>query len=198
MSRLRSSRERSWRSSGRGLRGKTTLLKIAAGIECPDQGERVARQPEIDRPSGSGSEPAIRARDRVDRPRRAGVEDRGLEVRGVAACLARASARGAESRCGRLSGSGRRECMGRRWGDISNWQQVLVGLARAFAGSPRVVVIDDLLDALGGPATEEVSDLLRSLVEESEPRCGVLMSASDIESATVRRPGTRRSRARER
>jgi ABC-type nitrate/sulfonate/bicarbonate transport system ATPase subunit len=60
---------------------------------------------------------------------------------------------------------------------------VLVGLARAFAGSPRVVVIDDLLDALGGRATEEASDLLRSLVEESEPRCGVLMSASDMESA---------------
>ena len=75
------------------------------------------------------------------------------------------------------------DCLGRRWGDLSNGQRVLVGLARAFAGSPRIVVIDDLLDALGSRATEEVSDLLRSLVEESEPRCGVLMSASDGESA---------------
>jgi hypothetical protein len=46
-----------------------------------------------------------------------------------------------------------------------------------------VVVIDDPLDALGEPATEKASDLLRSLVEASEPRCGVLMSVSDIESA---------------
>ena len=58
---------------------------------------------------------------------------------------------------------GARECMGRRWGELSNWQRVLVGLARAFAGSPRVVVIDDLLDALGARATEEASDLLRAL-----------------------------------
>lgn len=68
-------------------------------------------------------------------------------------------------------------------GGLSSPQRVLVGLARAFAGSPQVVVIDDLLDGLGGSATEETSDLLRSLIEESEPSCGVLMSTSDIESA---------------
>jgi ABC-type taurine transport system ATPase subunit len=78
---------------------------------------------------------------------------------------------------------GARECVGRRWRELSNWQRVLIGLARAFAGSPRIVIIDDLLDALGGRATEEASDLLRALVEESEPRCGVLISVSDIESA---------------
>jgi len=60
---------------------------------------------------------------------------------------------------------------------------VLVGLARAFAGNPRIVVIDDLLDALGSRGTEEASDLLRTLVEASNPRCGVLMSTSDVESA---------------
>jgi hypothetical protein len=46
------------------------------------------------------------------------------------------------------------------------------------------VIVDDLLDALGSRrATQEASDLLRSLVEESEPRCGVLLSVSDIKSA---------------
>jgi ABC-type Mn2+/Zn2+ transport system ATPase subunit len=78
---------------------------------------------------------------------------------------------------------GARKCLGRHWGELSNWQRVLVGLARAFAGNPQIVVIDDLLDGLGGPATEDASDLLRSLIEASEPQCGVLMSASNIESA---------------
>jgi ABC-type Mn2+/Zn2+ transport system ATPase subunit len=76
-----------------------------------------------------------------------------------------------------------KECLGRCWGDLSNWQRVLVALARAFAGTPRLVVIDDVLDGLGPSATEEASDLLRSLVEESSGRCGVLMSASDTASA---------------
>jgi ABC-type Mn2+/Zn2+ transport system ATPase subunit len=78
---------------------------------------------------------------------------------------------------------GAQECIGRRWSALSDWQRVLVGLAQAFVGVPRLVVIDDLLDALGDRATEEASDLLRALVEASEPRCGVLMSASEMESA---------------
>ncbi len=44
-------------------------------------------------------------------------------------------------------------------------------------------MIDDLLDALGSRGTEEASDLLRSLIDEADPACGVLMSASDIDSA---------------
>lgn len=78
---------------------------------------------------------------------------------------------------------GARECMGRRWGELSNAERMVAGLAHAFAGSPDLVVIDDLLDGLSGRVTEEVSDLLRSLVEESERPSAVLMSASDMESA---------------
>jgi ABC-type cobalamin/Fe3+-siderophores transport system ATPase subunit len=60
---------------------------------------------------------------------------------------------------------------------------MLVGLARAFVGSPTVVVLDDLLDTLGTPGTEEAFDLLRALVENAERSCAVLVSASDIDSA---------------
>jgi ABC-type multidrug transport system ATPase subunit len=58
----------------------------------------------------------------------------------------------------------------------------LVGFARAFAGEPRLVVVDDLLNGLGGRAIEEAIDLLRSLIAESEQRCGVLLSVSEMES----------------
>ena len=73
------------------------------------------------------------------RPRRAGAGARGLEVRRVAAGAAWARAQQAEQLAARaLERVGARECIGRRWGDLSNWQRVLVGLARGFAGSPRV------------------------------------------------------------
>jgi len=85
--------------------------------------------------------------------------------------------------CVALERVGAMGCAGRCWGELSNWQRVLVGLARAFIGVPRLVVIDDLLDALGSSSTERAWDLLRGLVEESELGCGVLVSACDLESA---------------
>jgi putative ABC transport system ATP-binding protein len=169
---------------GSRLEGKSTLLKIAAGMERPDEGCVSL---------GGLSLTGLRDRSRA---RLLGHEivwiDRdgpelGVEVSrfvGWPLALHGHGRREAERVAARaLERVGARECVGRSWGELSNWQRVLVGLARAFAGAPRVVVIDDLLDALGPRATEQASDLLRSLIEESEPRCGVLMSASDMESA---------------
>lgn len=163
---------------GRRLAGKTTLLKIAAGVERPDEGAvLLGRQP---------------LAGLADRPREVRWVDRdgpGLEV-GVAEFVGWPLAPGGRGRrqaegeaAQMLDRVGARECLGRRWGELSNWQRLLVGLARGFIGSPRLVVVDDLLDALGEPGTEKASDLLRSVIEASEPRCGVLMSVSDIESA---------------
>lgn len=163
---------------GRRFGGKTTLLKIAAGMERPDNG------------TVSLGERALT--ELTDRPREVRWIDRdgpGLEVEvsefvgWPLAPRGRGRRQAEQAAAGMLERVGARECLGRRWGELSNWQRVLVGFARAFAGSPRLVVVDDLLDALGEPATERASDLLRSLVEESKPRCGVLMSVSDMESA---------------
>jgi predicted ABC-type transport system involved in lysophospholipase L1 biosynthesis ATPase subunit len=169
---------------GSRLEGKTTLLRVAAGMERPDQGAVWLEGRDL-------ASVGDRARARllgheivwVDRD----GPELGLEVSKFVGWPLALHGRGRREAdrlaAGALERVGALACVGRRWGELSNWQRVLVGLARAFAGAPRLVVIDDLLDALGGRATEEASDLLRSLVEESEPRCGVLMSASDMDSA---------------
>lgn len=169
---------------GGRLEGKTTLLRIAAGMEQPERGSVSLGGCAL-----TGCRDARRSRLLgreivwVDREG-PGLDVEVLEFVGWPLALHGRGRRQAEREAAQvLDRVGARECVGRRWGELSNWQRVLVGLARAFAGSPQVVVIDDLLDALGGSATEEASDLLRSLVEESEPRCGVLMSVSDMESA---------------
>ncbi len=163
---------------GGRLEGKTTLLKIAAGIERTD--------------CGTVSLEGRALTDLGDRPREVRWIDREgprLDV-GVSEFVGwplalhgrgrRLAERAAAQMLGRV---GAQECSDLRWGELSNQQRVLVGLARAFVGTPKVVIVDDLLDALGEPGTEKASDLLRSLVEQSQPRCGVLMSASDMESA---------------
>lgn len=171
---------------GSRLGGKTTLLKIAAGMERPDRGtvslgsQTLAELSERSWARLLGHEIVW-----IDR------EGPGLEVEvsrfvGWPLALHGLGRREAERMAKRaLERVGAQTCIGSSWAALSNWQRVLVGLARAFAGSPRVVIVDDLLDALGSRATEEASDLLRSLVEESEPRCAVLMSASDMESALL-------------
>jgi predicted ABC-type transport system involved in lysophospholipase L1 biosynthesis ATPase subunit len=170
--------------TGSRLEGKTTLLRIAAGMERPDKGNAL-----LCGRAGTNCREGERSRllgHQVVGLHRLGP---GLNVEvsrfvGLPLALHGRGRRRAEREAAQvLERVGARKCLGRCWGELSSWQRVLVGLARAFAGSPQIVVIDDLLDGLGGTATEEASDLLRSLIEESEPSCGVLMSASDIESA---------------
>jgi ABC-type glutathione transport system ATPase component len=169
---------------GGRLAGKTTLLELVAGTEEPDAGT-------VELAGGVLTGLSRRRRERLlgdvtiwmDRY---GPAQESVKVwRFVGWPLA--SQRGrryAERRAVQmLERVGARECSDRCWGELSNWQRMLVGLARAFAGSPRVVVLDDLLDALGTPGTEEASDLLRSLMDEADPPCAVLMSASDLDSA---------------
>jgi predicted ABC-type transport system involved in lysophospholipase L1 biosynthesis ATPase subunit len=169
---------------GGRLAGKTTLLRIAAGMERPDRGtvsfndSSLADLPDRSRARLLGHEIVW-----VDR------DGPGLEVEvsrfvGWPLALHGRGRREVERIAARmLERVGARDCIARKWGELSNSQRVLVGLARGFAGDPKLVIVDDLLDALGARPTEETSDLVRSLIEESNSDCAVLMSASDTESA---------------
>jgi putative ABC transport system ATP-binding protein len=162
---------------GRRLGGKTTLLKLAAGIERPDRGSVSIGNQQL-------AELGERSRARLLGAEIIWIDRAGpsLEVevsRFVGWPLAlhglgrREAERLATQALVRVGAEG---CIGRGWDELSNWQRVLVSLARAFAGAPRLVIVDDLLDALGSRATERAFDLLRCLIEESQPRCGVLVS----------------------
>jgi ABC-type lipoprotein export system ATPase subunit len=168
--------------TGGRLSGKTTLLEVVAGLKGPYRGSVLLDGRELTALSEQVRTP-LQGHDILWIDREGPNLD--LEVsRFIGWTLAIHGRRDAERIAARaLERVGAQGCMGRRWKELSNWQRLLVSLARAFAGSPRVVIIDDLLDALGSRGTEEASDLLRSLVAESVPRCAVLMSASDMESA---------------
>lgn len=169
---------------GKRLAGKTTLLQIAAGMLCPDEGVVTLGDVEV---TGISDRERSRLLGReivwLDR-RGPGLDVEVAWFVGLALALHERGRR--ESRriaAELLDCVGAKECAGQTWGEISHGQQALVALARAFAGTPRLVVIDDLLDALPGTATEEAFALLRSLLADRAPGCRVLVSASEIDAA---------------
>ncbi len=170
--------------TGGRLEGKTTLLEIAAGLERPDRGSvQLDGQQIADVRDRKRSRLLGRQIIWVDR-KGPGMKIETSKFVGWPLTLHGQGRRQAEQAAAQaLQRVGATQCQGRYWGELSNWQRVLVGLARAFVASPSLIVIDDLLDALGTTATEDASDLLRNLIEDANPRPAVLMSASDMESA---------------
>ena len=74
-----------------------------------------------------------------------------------------------EVRCARTGGAragGRRHCAERHWEELSDWERALVELAQAIAGTPRLLLIDDVLDGLGMRETDELARLVRALAED--------------------------------
>jgi ABC-type methionine transport system ATPase subunit len=168
---------------GGSLDGKTTLMRVAAGVERPDKGVVSLGDRQLTGLSDRGRAKLLgREILWVDR------DGPGLDVEvssfvGWPLTLHGYGRRRVERVAAQmLARVGMQQHAGRKWRDLSYRQRVLVGFARAFAGSPRLVVIDDLLNGLGGRASEEAIDLLRSLIKESEHRCGVLLSVSEMES----------------
>jgi ABC-type cobalamin/Fe3+-siderophores transport system ATPase subunit len=163
--------------------GKTTLLRLAAGMVAPDEGRVLLGRADL----GGLSD---RAHARVLREQLgwAGRLGPGLGVQMldyVALRLAlggRSHRRAVRSHALRaLERLGVEHCAERRWEELSDWERVLVELAQALAGAPQLLLIDDLLDGLGMRETEELALLVRALAEERQ--LGVLMTVSDPEAA---------------
>jgi putative ABC transport system ATP-binding protein len=163
--------------------GKTTLLRLAAGMVAPDEGRVLLGRTDL----GGLSDPA-HARVLREQLGWAGRLGPGLGVQMLDYVALRLTLGGRSHRravrslaLAALERVGVEHCAERRWGELSDWERVLVELAQALAGAPRLLLIDDLLDGLGARETEEVSVLVRALAEELG--LGVLMTVSDPEAA---------------
>lgn len=175
---------------GGRLAGKTTLLKIVAGMRRPTQGRVWFGDQDLWALRTQQREELLGHKivwaDRAIQPKNTKV------AKYIGMGLAATGHRGGE--IDRLAAEalervGASECAHNRCGDLSVWQQALVAIARGFALRPMLLVMDDLLDALGTEGSNEALALLHELVEskpaESKPRCGVLLSASSMEPVTL-------------
>jgi ABC-type lipoprotein export system ATPase subunit len=168
--------------------GKTTLIELASGLLPPDRGrvqfngvdltrlkdKDVAHllAGEIGIARRSGPPLNMSAREYIELALGAPKAGRRRRWDGRERCLMAAAI---------LHELGIAECAELRWGELSDWQRVLVELAQAVCVSPRLLLVDDIAYSFGLRQKQALMDLLEDLVRER--RCGVLMAVSDHAAA---------------
>ena len=158
--------------------GRTTLLRIAAGIDRPDSGRVLFDghdlAPARERTLGTGigyMQKTLRSSEEQ------GVIDQvaaPLFARGVPVRDARERARVA------LSRAGAERCCARRVTELGGGEIIRVALARTIALSPRLIVLDEPAAGVELSERDEILTLLRALAAE-----GVAVLASTGEPAEL-------------
>ena len=171
---------------GQRWEGKTTLLQLAAGIELSDDGRVLFEG--VDFASCSRRKRhRLLGRDIVWLDRAESVLGLTvLDYLGLPLVMGWRGPRRAQVRrmaAEALERVGVAHVAHKRPQALSSWERVLVGLARAIIVCPKLLVVDDLLDALGTGRTLQAGDLLDSLA--SEFGFGVLFSVSGLDSAIM-------------
>jgi ABC-type multidrug transport system ATPase subunit len=154
--------------------GRSTLLRIAAGIEAPDAGVVCFEGRNLARERESALGAGIGYCQRMSRSAEAQtVLDEaivGLLARGISPGLARTRARTA------LERTGSEECAGLRLGELAGGEAIRVALARTLALRPRLLVIDEPVKGVDLLERDEILLLLQSLAADG---IGVLASVGD-------------------
>lgn len=159
--------------------GKTTLLKIAAGVESADSG-RVSFEG-VDVASLSRRRLALLHRDRIGWVRRAGPRSQDLRTLDYVALpllslygQAEAQQRGKRA----LDTVGAAACAFEPWGNLSDAERMAVAIAQGLAREPSLLLVDDPTAGLDVLERERVIALLRRAADDS--RVAVVMAVPDL------------------
>jgi ABC-type lipoprotein export system ATPase subunit len=163
---------------GRRGAGKTTMLKIAAGLERADRGGVSFR--ERDMASISQREHAQLMREQIGWVRRGGPSSELQMLDYVALPLLPAHGYRSAYALARdaLARVGVGDCAQQAWESLSDGERALVGIARGLARTPSLLLVDDPVANLGAHEREQLVALLREIAEETS--VGVLTAVPDI------------------
>ena len=155
---------------GRSGCGKTTLLRLAAGVEEPSAGPHPDQRPRSLRRRRVFCRRSARRRADVPGLRAVSASDqsrqRDVRTEGVAArrCRARGAARARARRSRRISPNAYPHM-------LSGGEQQRVALARAVAPRPSVLLMDEPFSGLDRRLRDEVRDDTLNVLRESRVTC---------------------------
>ncbi len=164
---------------GQRSAGKTTLLKVAAGVELPDSGtvrfvgEDMAKLPR--------RRLAQLHREEIGWVRRAAPQSQDLRMIDHVTLpllsdhrheVAQQKAKAA------LAKVGVAECGFERWGSLSDAERMAVALAQGLVREPRLLLVDDPTAGLDVLERERIVALIRAVADED--RLGVVMAVPDL------------------
>ena len=161
--------------------GKTSLLRVAAGLERPDRGQVCFAGEDLWRLSERQRSRLLGGQigwvgstvPDLDVPMLANVALPLFAAYGKREAYARATAA--------LERVGAEACAEQFWESLADWERALVAIAQGIAREPKLLLVDDLTMLLGLGEADEVTQLLDELA--TERGFGVLMCVSDA-SAT--------------
>ncbi len=160
--------------SGQRRSGRSTLLRIAAGIEPPDSGHVRFQGRDLGTSSGYALGDGIGycRPFRRDREERVVLEEImvGLRTRRVSRPDTKARARACLDRVG-ASG-----CMHHRMSELDGTESVRVSIARALVLDPALLLIDEPVTGVDLLARDDLLNLLRSLADDG---IAVLMTVGE-------------------
>jgi len=164
---------------GQRSAGKTTLLKVAAGIEPPDSG--TVRVGGRDLGKLSRRKLAELHRDEIGWVRRAGPQSQDLRMLDHVALpllSALGRLRAQQKAKAALAKTGASECGFELWGNLSDAERMAVSLAQGLVREQRLLLVDDPTAGLDVLERERIVALIRSVADEGT--LGVVMTVPDL------------------
>lgn len=165
---------------GRLKAGKTTLLRVAAGLDNPDAGE--VRFDGRSLASMSREEVQLLRRHAIGFAQRSGPVEEDLSVLDYVAFPLIGTMRRADAQRRALEALERigadLGCVELRWDELTDGERTLVSIAHAVVREPKVLLVDDPTSNLGVHERERTIAVLHRLA--SERGMAVLMTAPDM------------------
>jgi ABC-type cobalamin/Fe3+-siderophores transport system ATPase subunit len=157
--------------------GKTTLVRVAAGVQAPDHGSVSFDGVELTSLSDRAHSALLAGELALLEHGRPELDLRAIELVALP-LLRRIGRRAAYANAAQvLERVGLAECGAQRWESLADSERALLTLARGIVREPRLLLLDDLMASLGIGAGEQVGRLLRELAHERG--FAVLMTVSD-------------------